>query len=789
MKNYFHSWGQYLAKQRRDPRYIFTIIGGVFVFTICSIQVSSAGLFDSVERPVFNYFNNLPHGFYDVMFAITQLGGLGGLTIWCSAAWYIVSRRAAYTVAGAGIAAWLLAKVAKIIAHRGRPGQLLDHIHLFDGERLGGFGFPSGHSTFAAACATVLYYQVPRRYRKYLLLIVALVGISRMYLGAHFPLDVVGGWALGALIGALVVTLFGVSNKGVSAVKLKAFMNKRGMDIQSLQFANVDARGSRPIFIQTQDGKQYFGKIFGKQEHAADWLFKVFRFFRYKNLQAEEPHISSRRNVEIEAFAMLWAKQAGVRVARLSNIFQYGSSWVSVQERIDAKPLADYKRLTQTSLEDAWLEVKKLHSARIAHRDLRAANIMIDKQGKAHIIDFGFAEVAASRQRLSMDVAELLMSMTQAVGVERTVEAARKIIKRQDLIRALPYLQKAVFSGATTKQLKQNKGLLTELKDQLKHELHLKNEIDEATIVRVNRRKLINIIILAIFVYIIAPKFGPFKDALAHSHIASLWWLVPVTIASLSTYFLTGLIYMALAPVPLRLRDTTLVQVAASFMSKIVPAGLGSTTLNVKYLTKAGMDSLETSAVVAEQAFIGFIMFMVPLGLFLLLNGTNVFKLIHLHFRPAVFIVIILGIFLGGIVVVSVQKLRRSVADKLTQLIEGVRNNTTPSRDLVLAAVASMSVTGAYILCLYFSLQTIGVDIGITQAITVYAFAVIAKSAIPAPGGLGPVEAAMIASLVGFGIADSAAVSSVIIYRLATFWIPIPFSILSYRYINAKKLV
>lgn len=512
-----------MSKQRRDPRYIFTIIWSVLLFMICFAQVRSAGLFDSVERPLFDFFNSLPRSFYDIMLAITQLGGLGSIIIWAGLAWYLISRRAAITVAGAGAAAWFLAKAAKVVAHRGRPQELLTQIHLFDGERLGGYGFPSGHATFSAACATVLYYQIAPRYRKYLLLAVLLVGISRMYLGAHFPLDIVGGWALGALIGAVTVTAFGLSNKGISAVSLKRFLNKQDMDVQSLTFADLDARGSRPVFIKTTDGKEFFGKIFGKQEHAADWLFKIFRFFRYKNLQAEEPHISSRRNVEIEAFAMLWARQAGVRVASVTNIYNYGSNWISIQEKIDAVPLSEAKRLTQKSLEDTWRQVKRLHAARIAHRDLRAANVMVDKKGNANIIDFGFAEIAAARQRLYMDNAELLMSMSLVVGVERTVNAARKVLDKKELRGALPYLQKAVFSGATTKLLKSHKGLLSELKETLKNELKIEGEIDEANVVRINRRKLINIILFAIFVYVVAPKFSTFSQALQNTRIDSLW--------------------------------------------------------------------------------------------------------------------------------------------------------------------------------------------------------------------------------------------------------------------------
>jgi uncharacterized protein (TIRG00374 family) len=75
------------------------------------------------------------------------------------------------------------------------------------------------------------------------------------------------------------------------------------------------------------------------------------------------------------------------------------------------------------------------------------------------------------------------------------------------------------------------------------------------------------------------------------------------------------------------------------------------------------------------------------------------------------------------------------------------------------------------------------------MAVLVYASAVIAKSAVPTPGGLGPLEVAMIATLIGLGIDKSQAFSIVIVYRLATFWLPIPLSLLSYRLVSSRKLI
>lgn len=217
----YKSLRQYFVSQRRDSRYVFAAVFSIIILILSTLQALSKGLFDSVEKPVFDYFNNLPAILDGIMYAITQFGGAGSIVLWVAAAWLLINRRAAITVAGAGMSSWYIAKLFKALVGRGRPEALLENLNLFADKSLGGFGFPSGHATFVAACATVLYFQIDRKYRKYLILIVVLVGISRMYLGAHFPLDIIGGWALGTLIGSLLCLIFGVSVGLLSVVQIK----------------------------------------------------------------------------------------------------------------------------------------------------------------------------------------------------------------------------------------------------------------------------------------------------------------------------------------------------------------------------------------------------------------------------------------------------------------------------------------------------------------------------------------------------------------------------------------
>ena len=78
---------------------------------------------------------------------------------------------------------------------RGRPVDLLDNVHL-RGHHDSGLGFVSGHAAVAVAIATLIVPYLPRRVRWVALVVAALVCVSRLYVGAHLPLDVVGGAAL-----------------------------------------------------------------------------------------------------------------------------------------------------------------------------------------------------------------------------------------------------------------------------------------------------------------------------------------------------------------------------------------------------------------------------------------------------------------------------------------------------------------------------------------------------------------------------------------------------------------
>jgi uncharacterized membrane protein YbhN (UPF0104 family) len=92
---------------------------------------------------------------------------------------------------------------------------------------------------------------------------------------------------------------------------------------------------------------------------------------------------------------------------------------------------------------------------------------------------------------------------------------------------------------------------------------------------------------------------------------------------------------------------------------------------------------------------------------------------------------------------------------------------------LILLAGGSALITLAYIGGLAASVQAFGGHAGITEIGAVYLGAAVIAAASPTPGGLGAIEAALVAGLTGIGVSPGSAVSAVLTYRLATYWLPV----------------
>lgn len=186
-------------KVKKIKKLIFSPTGQLMiamVLLVFAILASRGSQMASWEIGLFRAVYNWPDYLYPFFYGVTQLGSI--LVLGLLLVIYMIKRHyhVVLRLLLTGTLAYMAAGVAKDIWGRARPNEfLLDVINLDYFVR--GPGFPSGHTALAAALAFTIGHYLPRKYHLLLALGVVGVGISRIYLGVHAPLDIIGGFAIG----------------------------------------------------------------------------------------------------------------------------------------------------------------------------------------------------------------------------------------------------------------------------------------------------------------------------------------------------------------------------------------------------------------------------------------------------------------------------------------------------------------------------------------------------------------------------------------------------------------
>ena len=175
------------------------LAGSVAVFVGGAIVARREGL-TRTELRWFEMLNGVSRRAYAPAWVLMQLGSLGGPLVTGAVIRAAGHRRLGTRVMIVGALTWVSAKAVKPGVRRGRPALTIPATRVL-GHQQAGLGYPSGHAAVAAATAVVVAPNLPRRWRPLAWAVALGVGPMRAYVGAHLPLDVLGGVALGIAIG------------------------------------------------------------------------------------------------------------------------------------------------------------------------------------------------------------------------------------------------------------------------------------------------------------------------------------------------------------------------------------------------------------------------------------------------------------------------------------------------------------------------------------------------------------------------------------------------------------
>lgn len=193
---------------RYDQQLQFAV--GISGLVLSGVAVHDHGI-GPIETAVFRAVNQLPDRLYRPGWLVMQGGNVAAAPVAGFVALCAGRPRLAARLTLTGVITWTLAKLIKRSYRRPRPARLMKDVRC-RGKEASGLGYVSGHAGIAAGIGVAVIPELRGPARVVPAIAVPIVGLCRIYVGAHLPLDVVGGAALGVAVDAAVSRLLPLTN-------------------------------------------------------------------------------------------------------------------------------------------------------------------------------------------------------------------------------------------------------------------------------------------------------------------------------------------------------------------------------------------------------------------------------------------------------------------------------------------------------------------------------------------------------------------------------------------------
>ena len=547
--------------------------------------------------------------------------------------------------------------------------------------------------------------------------------------------------------------------------------------------------GSRHYGATTSAGGRLDVTVYDKDQQAAGAVYRLYRAVLLRGQVSRGAPLSADRTVERRALLSYAAQDAGAPTPSLRAVVRAGpEATVLAYDHHQGTTLAEQKGCTDAQLRNIWDAVQLLHEHRVTHRSLTADRILLTHDDQVMLLDPGDGDVAASDLQVRLDVAQLLAELALYVGPERSADLALAKAGADELVGVVPLLQRVALARSTRAELRHRRDVLPALRQRLLAAVP-GGEVAPVRLERIRIRSLVTMVATVVAVYLLAGELA--RESLGHVLRMADWrWGLVALALSAATYVGAALELSGFVAEPLRFTRTLLAQLAGSFVTLVTPAAFGGAAINVRYLQRRKIPAPVAAASVGVSQVVALVLHILMLVVFIAIAGAA-----DKHpFRPPTWFYFVLA---GLVVVASAvfavpagrRLLRARVAPTLGQVLPRLLEVAQQPLKLIEGIGGALLLSVAYILCLSACVQAFGGKVAIAGIAVVYLTGSALGSIVPTPGGLGAVEAALTAGLVAAGLHGTEAASAVLLFRLLTFWLPVPIGWVALNYLERKDAI
>ena len=630
--------------------------------------------------------------------------------------------------------------------------------------------------------------------------------VVRMLTATQAPVGLLVTVFVGAAAASLVLVVLGAPARRPGSEQLSEAAHRAGLVLSDFTPDEVRGRGGRWFRCRTGDGRDALLKYVDGDERDADLLYRFWRAIRVKGIEDTGTSVAPEAAVSHEAMMTMLASNAGVTVPDVLGVSETDQGAVLITTRPtgvtlavlgspddsdDSGVVSGDEAISDEVLASSWQQVDLMHRRRIAHRQLDADHVVVDGS-RVTIGRFRWSGPAASDDLIAVDTADFLTATGALVGAERAVRAARAVIGDERLVDALPFLQPLALASENKRAARSDKELLGALRDRITDETHT-DDVEMAELQRIGLQQIIGVLGFGVLVLFLLGLVNNWDDIVSVFKEAN-WTDVPIMVVLILLTNVAGAVSLIGAVTrPLPLGDTTTIMFGQSFLNRFTPANAGGMAMRIRYLQKGGTDLTLGTAAVGLTSVASGVVQTVFLVLFVTWGGTTDTGIEAEQPSWGVIGMVVAVLLISAFVVAVVPKLRAAVLRVIRNFTSKIRDEFSDllTRPAKLASLFGGAAVSKFLMVETFVIacRAFDIDIGWAQLASAYMVGTTIASAVPTPGGVGAVEAALVLMLTGLGVDQAVAWSATLLFRLISYWMPIIPGAIGYKLSQYRELV
>ena len=671
--------------------------------------------------------------------------------------------------AATGVAAWAIAGAID-----------LDHVRRAaggdDAQRL------TESPVWLAVAVAVLLAVAPylvRPARRFVWLVTG-TAVAGAVLSAIGPLpSIIGALALGWAMSAVASLVIGTPKATPTKGSVRRALEELGVALVDLELADQQTWGETRFVASAPDGAPASVIVIGRDATDARIFSKLWHRAMYRDAG---PSVSASRSSQLEhrAYLLLLAARAGVAVPEVVIAATAGPEETAVLVLLDpaGEPfsLIGHEQVDAALLADAWRQLARLHEARIAHGMIGPENLVRTADGTTAFSDLSRGVAGASADRLTRDRVDLLVSTAALVGDERALDAAGEALGADGLAELLPFLESAALSPAARRSLHDRKRQLKDLREAGAAWTGV--EVPQLTqLRRVSPSSVVMAAATFVGFYLIVAQFSGVDLWSSLQDAQWAWVLVAFAISFTPNFFGTisvqGTVTQPLPFVPL------LAEQFANNFTGLIGGTVANTALVIRFFQKQGLAvAVAASSGVMNSLANGI----VEMALILIAIVFTDFSFSSANMGGStsdletyVLIgIVVIGVLVSVLVLAPKLRatLRRIVGPQVEAAKENLRGILSDPRKAARIFGGQLCSQIAYALVIDAALHAYGASLPLGTIVIINSLASLLGGMAPIPGGLGVIEAGLIAGMTAAGVEQSTAVAATFTARMCTAYLP-----------------